>query len=337
MFPWSLKQSDLDGPIAGLIGAVQVPTIRTREKMLSSGLLEMCWSGFILNSKQIIERKQARTKRLKRLVPMSICNRRIVRFLQSKPTKALWLVRCGSTVLLSTLALAAFLSGIPLAPPPARGEMAIVVTFFVNALATLLVFLVVGFVMLQTLTLRQILYLIRRELRWPSTPTSRDVKHAYDLVSWIERASGKSTQGLLLPSALILAFVVSRLPIWDGWHLNSAILSTLLIPLGLTLIAAIALRRESHQLRDRIVELLQEFHLSLDQPNDAGNANDQSKGPLAKYVDSVLKQIKGLTRGAFQDVWHDPILGSFLLFATTILTGQGQDIFKFLRHFVGLE
>jgi len=260
---------------------------------------------------------------------------------------ALWLFVIA---LLVTIVIGSWLRGVPLSPPPARDSQVILLAFLLQFLAAWGVFWLVGLSLLQTLALRQCIAHSRdllqerfeafqnsqfdENLQSDEEPQAnqrfeRLLEQGRQLVEWAEGASSKSSNALLLPAAMLLLFSISRLPIFDGWHVNSIVLSIILLPFSLTLIGAFLVRRAAHSLRDMVVGVLDHTRLEeLKKPTGSLNM---------KYVDGVTAKLKGLSGGAFRDYLHDPILGSFLLFMSTALTGPGKDIVGYFARMIGLR
>jgi ABC-type multidrug transport system fused ATPase/permease subunit len=261
--------------------------------------------------------------------------------------KALWFFVIA---LLVTIAVGSWLRGVPLSPPPARDGQVILLAFLLQFLAAWGVFWLVGMSLLQTLALRQRIAHSRDllqerfeafqnsqfnedlqsdEAAQTSQRFERLLEQGRQVVEWAEGASSKSSNALLLPAAMLLLFSISRLPIFDGWHVNSIVLSIILVPFSLTLIGAYLVRRAAHSLRDMVVDVLDHTRLeSLKTPTNSLNM---------KCVDGVTAKLKGLSGGAFRDYLHDPILGSFLLFMSTALTGLGKDIVGYFARMIGLR
>jgi hypothetical protein len=324
-FPWTVMREQLDIGIAR--GHAD------QSDLSPSQLLYLCWTS-------LLRKKSMKSDRLREFAE-SITDWRIPKYARFLPprTNALWLVRLLSTALLAAIGAVGYARGLHFEPPPARGETAILVTFVVHMLATLLVFLLVGFALLQTLALRGILSLCHTKLRREKGKINdSDIRTLHVFVSWVEEATAKSSQALVLPSFLVLLYAVSRLPIWDGWHLHSIVMTVLLAPLAAMLIAAVLVRREAHQLRAVILDGLATQRLLLMEPPSSNDS--RTKAPdhkqMSDYIKEVVSALQSMSRGAFCDIWHDPILGSALLFITTALTGPGRDAFGFLAKLAGI-
>ena len=242
---------------------------------------------------------------------------------------------------------------VPISPPPARGAYSIIVSYFANILATLLLFTMVSLLLLQTVVLRRYISIIRKNIKLRIHPNETSnleaVERIRKLLDWVEVTSGRSTRGLLLPSALVLVYAIARLPVWDGWHLNLSALTTLLVPMGATIVASLALRQEAHRLRNKATRLLKEAKCVVSvemtemqipdsnqnyKPEELENQIDERK-ERHKYIQSVIDEIQSADQGVFKNIWHDPILGSCLLFITTLATGPGKEIFGFLVKLSG--
>ena len=129
---------------------------------------------------------------------------------------------------------------------------------------------------------------------------------------------------------MILAYAWGRLPIWDGWGINSALIYFVLFPLAVTICGAIILRREARELRSTMVARLNALRIA----NDSNSKN----GPTvsSKWIETVASEIGKMRDGAFGNIVHDPVLGSVLIFITTAATGSGNEVFEFARHVLGI-
>ena len=373
-FPWFLTNQRYANCILPLIGPKTEYAVQGRvRKFRTEELLEFCWTELGLSQNKFqksFENQRGWATRWIDIFPWMSANfprlrngevaihhflTTIVYMLTRRTTRA---VRCLSGSILLFIALGALYLGVPLAPPPARGDFAILISYFVHGLATFLVFWLVSYLLMQTLVLRRFLAIIQREIYIPED-TDDDlltVERAHQLVDWTEAASWNSTKGLMVPSVLILLYAVARLPIWDGWHLNSVVTTILLLPLALTIGASILLRVDAGRLRERVLELLNHKRQYLrrsmielaPEPKKGATAaakkahekkiaeQKERSSELCDYISSVTDQIRSLSRGAFRDIWHDPILGSFLLFVTTLLTGPGHEAVGLLSQLAGI-
>ncbi len=261
--------------------------------------------------------------------------------LDERLRNSLFYMRSLSAIAFLAIMLITSPGQLPFSPPPARGDFAIVVTFFAKVLAVLLIFLMVGHCLLQTMTLRRLVEMFKRALQQQEFRRVREIENAKDLLERLENVTFQSARGLWIPSAIILVFACARLPIWDGWPMNTALLSFILLPLAVTIIVALLLRRETLRLRELVLGKLDELKFDLLVPergSSASAASDNDEDPLAssQLIQEASDKILGLRRGAFSDLWHDPVLGSVLLFITTSITGPGQELFRFLRALAGI-
>ena len=109
------------------------------------------------------------------------------------------------------------------------------IAFTAQTLATLFLFLVVSQSLIQTLSLRRLMAIYDTHVSQMEIKSEVEVRQFLDLTRWIESVTYASSRGIWLPSVLILAYAWGRLPIWDGWGINSALVYFTLMPLAVTI------------------------------------------------------------------------------------------------------